>query len=175
MDAADLGSLPTRELLHRCRAAGLDLAGLSDKRDLVDALMAHEVGTVTDSPMREAEVSDRYSGGAEASCEASCDEDAEEMSEREAQAGEAEGEGEGEGEDEEEGDGDEEEEAELMRQALLMSTETEAVLSGLPVRELRARLQARGIPTVGLVEKAGWSPPGRWSVRSVPSLTVAGV
>ena len=173
MDAADLGSLPTRELLHRCRAAGLDLAGLSDKRDLVDALMAHEVGAVMDSPMREAEVSDRYSGGAEASC----DEDAEEMSEREAQAGEAEGEGEGEGEgeDEEEGDGDEEEEAELMRQALLMSTETEAVLSGLPVRELRARLQARGIPTVGLVEKAGWSPPGRWSVRSVPSLTVAGV
>ena len=50
-------------------------------------------------------------------------------------------------------DGGEEEEL-LMRQALLMSTETEAVLSGLPVRELRARLQARGIPTVGLVEKA---------------------
>ena len=153
MDAADLGSLPTRELLHRCRAAGLDLAGLSDKRDLVDALMAHEGGTVTDSPMREAEVSDRYSGGAEASCEASCE-------------GEGEDEGEGEGEDEEEGDGDEEEEAELMRQALLMSTETEAVLSGLPVRELRARLQARGIPTVGLVEKAGPVRRPRWSMRS---------
>ena len=62
-------------------------------------------------------------------------------------------------------DGGEEEEL-LMRQALLMSTETEAVLSGLPVRELRARLQARGIPTVGLVEKAGPVRRPRWSVRS---------
>jgi len=61
-------------------------------------------------------------------------------------------------------DGGEEEE-ELMRQAL-MSTETEAVLSGLPVRELRARLQARGIPTVGLVEKAGPVRRPRWSMRS---------
>lgn len=48
----------------------------------------------------------------------------------------------------------EEDEEELMRQAMLMSTETEDALKALPVRELQARLEARGISTQGLIEKA---------------------
>jgi len=46
------------------------------------------------------------------------------------------------------------EEDELLRQALLMSTETADALGALPIRELRARLAARGISTLGLAEKA---------------------
>ena len=45
-------------------------------------------------------------------------------------------------------------EEEALRQALLMSEETEETLAALPISELRSRCQLRNISTVGLAERA---------------------
>jgi hypothetical protein len=129
LDASDmdLHTLPIKELLRKCREAGIDIAGLSDKSDLVDALEASQNAQSAELP--EALPADD-TGAAE-----------------------------------EEGD----EEEELMRQALLMSTETEDALRALPVRELRARLEARGILTRGLTEKADLVAALRGGAAVAPS------
>lgn len=104
-------ALPIKALLQKCREANIDIAGLSDKSDLVAALAASQDALSAELP-----------DALPADFAAEEDED--------------------------------DEDEELMRQALLMSTETEDALGALPVRELRARLEARGIPTRGLMEKA---------------------
>ena len=110
------------DLRRRCQEMGVDTSGLLEKHEFVSALQAAE---------------EEAAATAAAAAE-------EEAAAREAEAAAREAAAEAEAAAEEEA------EAEALRQAMLMSEESDSVLAELPVSELRSRLAARGISAVGL-------------------------
>ena len=145
-EVVSLSSLPIRELRARLEARGIATRGLCEKSDLVEALQgaldAESTAAPADADAAGSAAMDADVAGSAATPASAganvADSTAMDTAADSAAASES----------------SEDDEAALLAQAMLMSEESTDSLSSLPVKELRARLEARGIATRGLCEKS---------------------